>query len=424
MEIGISSRDKMILRELAKKQLAYARMEINLKRKNAWYQHNALKGEVPMVHLDAWTLLHELIEPKLQCQGAFAREVENQLYVNFMNQELFDDDRVTPDVFGWNYDTGFKAFDIDVECKFVDGQENGMASGTGMHFVPKLFDLEEDFHKIRPSSFYVDMETSEKKLAAIEDAIGDILPVYMKMDCLYCVPTQMLVHIMSMEDMMYNMMDYPELFLKMMNQMADDFLNYLHMLEDKHLILPTAEFEGVGQATFAFTNELPDTKEVDGRPLKISDVWGFLDSQETVCISPQMFEELVFPCYEKIGSQFGLLSYGCCEPVNRVWDNCISKFKNLRKVSISPWADEEFMGERLRGSGIIYHRKPEANFLGVGTQLDEEALRAHIRKTLHAARGCKLEITQRDVYTINNNPEKGRRYIQILREEIDNNWKG
>lgn len=215
MEIGISSRDKMILRELAKKQLAYARMEINLKRKNAWYQHNALKGEVPMVHLDAWTLLHELIEPKLQCQGAFAREVENQLYVNFMNQELFDDDRVTPDVFGWNYDTGFKAFDIDVECKFVDGQENGMASGTGMHFVPKLFDLEEDFHKIRPSSFYVDMETSEKKLAAIEDAIGDILPVYMKMDCLYCVPTQMLVHIMSMEDMMYNMMDYPELFLKL-----------------------------------------------------------------------------------------------------------------------------------------------------------------------------------------------------------------
>lgn len=424
MEIGISSQDKIILRELAKKQLEYAKMEINQKRKAAWYRHNALQGEVPMVHLDAWTLLHELIEPKLKCEGAFARQVENQLYTNFMNQEMFDDDRVTPDSFGWSYDTGFKAFDIDVECEYAPGSEAEMDAGTGRHFVPKLFDLEEDFHKIKPSTFYVDLESSQKKIASITDAIGDILPVYMKNDCINCVPTQMLVHIMSMEDMMINMYDYPELFLKMMNQMADDYLAYLRLLEEKQMIFPTTEFEGVGQATFAFNDELPKTKEVDGRPLKVSDIWGFMDSQETVCISPKMFEELVFPCYEKIGSQFGLLSYGCCEPVDKVWDNCVSKFKNLRKVSISPWADEEFMGERLRGSKVIYHRKPDATFLGVGVQMDEEALRAHIRKTLHAARGCKLEITQRDVYTINKNPEKGRRYIQILREEIENNWKG
>ena len=39
------------------------------------------------------------------------------------------------------------------------------------------------------------------------------------------------------------------------------------------------------------------------------------------------------------------------------------------------------------------------------------------------ARGCKMEITQRDVYTIDRNVEKARRYIQVIREEIEDHWK-
>ena len=149
-----------------------------------------------------------------------------------------------------------------------------------------------------------------------------------------------------------------------------------------------------------------------------------MDSQETVGISPAMFEEFIFPCYRKIAEQFGLLSYGCCEPVDPIWDSCISKLPNLRKVSISPWCNEEFMGERLRGGRVIYQRKPSPNFLGVDPVLDEEAFRQHIRKTLLAARGCKLEITQRDVYTIHHNIPKARRYVEIIREEIEDHWKG
>lgn len=69
------------------------------------------------------------------------------------------------------------------------------------------------------------------------------------------------------------------------------------------------------------------------------------------------------------------------------------------------------MGEQLRGRKTVYHRKPSPNFLGVGAALDEEALREHIRKTLQAAKGCSLEFTQRDVYTVNRSIEKVRRLI-------------
>ena len=424
MKYEISAEDRKILRETAKKQMDFACQERNKILKEKWYLHNALRGETPMVVLESWGFNDEVITPRLKCTGEFARKTEFELYQNFVNQELFDDDRVTPDRFEMGYHTEFKLYDLDMHKEFATGREEEDTSGVSMRFLPVIEDLEDDFHKIKPSIFSVDIEGTEQEFQLLTDTFGDILPVKMKMDCLYSVPTQLIIHLMGMENMMLNLAQYPDLFKKLMDQAADDTLAYYDMLEENHLILPTTEYESVGQGTLAFNHELPDTPTVDGRYLTRRDVWGYMDSQETLSISPKMFEEIIFPCYEKIGSQFGLLSYGCCEPVDRVWDNCISKFKNLRKVSISPWCNEEFMGERLRGSSIIYHRKPAATFLGVsGRDLDEEAFRKYIRRSLTAARGCKMEITQRDIYTIDNNVQKARRYIQIIREEIENNWK-
>ena len=139
-------------------------------------------------------------------------------------------------------------------------------------------------------------------------------------------------------------------------------------------------------------------------------------------MSPDMFHEFIFPCYQKIAQHFGRLSYGCCEPVHTFWED-IRTLPNLKKVSISPWCDEEFMAEQLRGQPIIYHRKPSPNYLGLDRQLDEEAFRSHIEKTLRTASGCHLEITQRDVYTVHNDIDKVKRYVQIIRQSIDRCWK-
>lgn len=420
MDYTINLQDKAILRDLAKQQLEFANADSNKTKIKEWYEHNSLNGERPMIHLEMWTFAQEIIPPLLKCTGEYAREIETSLYCNFLNQKLFDDDRVTPDYFALNYDTHFQLFDIPVEVEHTfdaDGSEK-----LGHHFQSILEDLEDDYHLIKPSSFGVDMDTTEKKRAILDDTFGDILPVKLNMDCLYSVPTQMLVHIMSMENMMYAMYDYPELFLQMMDQIANETLAYYKLLEEKKLILPTTSFQSVGQGSYAFNHELPGWDEWETRSFTPKDVWGFMDSQETIGISPEMYEEFIFPCYKKISSQFGLLSYGCCEPVDPIWNNCISTLENLRKVSISPWCNEDSMGYELANSKVIYHRKPSPNFLGVGTTLDEDAVRAHIRKSLKAAQNCKMEITQRDVYTINNNVAKAKRYVDIIKEEITNNW--
>ena len=124
--------------------------------------------------------------------------MEVQLYRNFLNRELFDDDRVVPDFFPVSYDAWFRLFDIEVK---VENAQLDRHQSLGHHFIPSLEDLESDCEegKIRPFAFGVDLGKTEKKKKFIEEMIGDILPVKIKMDCLYSVPTQMLVHIMSME---------------------------------------------------------------------------------------------------------------------------------------------------------------------------------------------------------------------------------
>lgn len=416
----INNEDKAILREVAKKQLDLANKESNKEKVKEWYQHNALKGKRPMVHLEMGTFAGEIIPQRLRCTGEYARQIETALYGNFLNQELFEDDRVTPDYFPLDYDTYFELFQIPVETTHITNS-NG-AEGLGHQFVPAIEELKEDYSKLKSTRFGVDLETTGKKKQVIQEAIGDILPVKIQMKGLYSVPTQMLVHIMSMETMMLSMYDYPELFQEVMGRIAEDTLAYYRMLEREKLILPTTSYESVGQGTWGFTHELPEGENTVNRSLTTKDVWGFMDSQETVGISPDMYEEFIFPCYQKIAGQYGFLSYGCCEPVDPIWDRCISKLENLRKVSISPWCNEEFMGERLAGTKAIYHRKPSPNFLGVDAVLDEEAFRQHMRRSLRAAKGCKLEITQRDVYTIHHNEGKAKRYVNIIREEIENHW--
>lgn len=414
----ISDKDREILRELAKKQYEFSQTEENKKKKEEWYAHNSLKGERPMIHLEMGTFAQEIIPRRLRCQGEFAREVETNLYVNFLNQELFDDDRVTPDYYPLNYDTHFTLFNIEIKKHEAEGS-------LGHEFVSVVEDLEDDYHKLKETDFGVDMESTLRKKRVLEETFGDILPVKIQMDCLYSVPTQMVVHFMKMENMMYNIYDYPELFHEMMDRIAEDTLAYYRFLEEKHLILPTTGAQGLAQGSWCYNHELPGEEEAAKRPFITKDVWGFMDSQETVGLSPKMYEEFIFPCYKKIASQYGLLSYGCCEPVHPIWDNCISKLDNLRKVSISPWCDEEFMGERLRDrKNVIFHRKPSPNYLGVGAVMDEDAVRESLRKTLHAARGCKLEITQRDVYTVNRDISKAKRYVDIIKEEIANHWRG
>jgi len=406
----ITPNERIILRDLAKKQFEYSQLPQMQELTRLWYDHNDLKGKRPMFTIEPGTFEKE-IPREYKCISDTAREIEKTFIQTFTNYEYIGDDTIIPPLYPMGIGNWFKPFNIGVETEHA-------LNSIGHQFKHKINDLEKDFTVIKKSTYgSYGIEQAEQYKMLLEDIFGDILPVKYVGDGLYCVPTQNIVHIMSMETMLFSMYDYPDLFHELMKRLTDDYVEYFKLLENKKLLLPTNSYGRVMQGTYGFTNDLPAEGDIGTK-----DVWGFLDSQETVGISPEMFNEFIFPYYKKISDMFGLLSYGCCEAVDPIYNLCLKKCKNLRKVSISPWCNEEYMGECLKNSHTIFHRKPSPNYLGVGTLFDETGWRGHIRKTLKAASGCKVEITQRDVYTLNGDLLKLKRAAQIIREEIQNNW--
>jgi len=409
-------KDKQILRELAKKQYEYSQLPIMAERTQFWTDHNDLKAIKPPIHIELWTFEDDLL-PKLTCESPAAREMELAIYRNITNHERIGDDRVVYDFFPVGWKTWFRLFDLTVEREVpVDG-------GVGHQFLHHIKNFPGDYEAFGPSLWGVDRESTAAWENLVNETIGDILPAKMTMGSLGVSLSQHIVHLMGMEAMIFAFMDYPEQFHKFIGQIADDYIAYFKWTESEKLLMLNNGANGLGQGSFGYCTDLP-RRDIGNSPVLTTDLWAMMESQETVSISPDMFKEFFDPYYSKVAQNFGMISYGCCEPVHTLWEDCISKYPNVRKVSISPWSDEEFMGDALRGSQTIFHRKPSPNYMGVGKVFDEAGFRGHFKKTLDAAKGCKLEISYRDVYSLCGDQDRAKNMVTIMREMIEEQWQG
>jgi len=379
-----------------------------------WQRHGAFsQNSRPMIRIETGTFSEDIVPQMMRCETEAARGLEWELRLNTINHEYFGDDTLVLDYLPITCNWHFVPFGIDVKVEHPEEES------LGHQFVPVIEDLEQDFHKLGKSTFGVNPEAAKHWMDYKNEILGDILPARIAPFSLYSCPTQNLVHIMRMEDMFTAMYDYPELFHKMMAMLTADYLELYDLIEKQKVLLPTVEECHLGQGSYSFNDELPGA----GEGLKTTDIWGYMDSQETSGVSPEMFEEFIAPYYRQHVARYGLLSYGCCEAVDPIWDVFLSNLDNLRKLSISPWANEEYMGAQLRGRKTVYMRKPSPNYLGLDGALDEEAVKTHIRKTVEAAKGCHLEIIQRDVYQVSKSTEKVRRFVEIIRGCCDGHVK-
>ncbi|GHU72590.1 hypothetical protein AGMMS49992_08880 [Clostridia bacterium] len=411
----ISARDHQIIRDLAKKQTEFAHSEKMRALYHEWKHVGSFDSSArPMVTVELWTFANELLPQRLRCESEEARKIEGMLLFNIMNHEQFDDDTVVRDHIGIPIQCNFQPFGLEPIVEHAGHNQDGL----GFHFIPLLNDLEEDFHLLGPSRFSIDREASLRSVDELSELFGDILPVRLENNAQGASPMQNVIRLMGMENMYTAMIDAPDRFHQMLSMLTDDYCAFFKLMESENILMPLTYDQHLNQGTYCFTDDLPAQKD----RFTLSDQWLYLDSQETAGISPAMYSEFVTPNYKKVSDMFGLLSYGCCESVHAIWKDGVDQYKNLRKLSISPWCDERVMGDILRGKKIVYLRKPTPNLLGVGTTLDEDAVRAHLKETAIASRGCLLEISQRDVYKIGQGSEKVRRYVQLIRETISEYW--
>jgi hypothetical protein len=411
----MTAEEKNYLRELARKYLNYAHLPIMEERTRLWYAHNAFRGERPMIVVEEGSFLEDILPP-LQCRSDAAKRMERQLLQPIVSFDLIGDDKVISPHFAIPYAIRSPAYGVEVQRTYAKDAQGRSLGYTEEHPIK---DLQRDLPKLKHGEYSFDRERTYAWKAFVDETFGDILPTVMKNYSLHwhTAPSQRIVELMGLENMMLGMMDDPEGMHALYRFITDDMIAFVRWQEEQGLLILNNGNDYVGAGSFGFTDELPKS-DAAGK-VRARDLWGNVNSQETVGISPGMYHEFIYPYYKDLAELYGLVYYGCCEPVHSIWDDSISRLPNLRKVSVSAWCDEDFIGERLRGGKVIFSRKPSPNFIGIEGMFTEEGFAAHIQKTLDAAKGCTLEIIFRDIYNLSGDRSKPGKGVQIIRRLID-----
>lgn len=413
-----TQKDRELLRSLAARVREVAELPVMEARKKSWTNFNGLKPEKPMILCfpeGAWREL--LPEKDMQCESQELRAWEWKLRSQIYWWEHINDDNVLEKWFNipWDITPG----DYGVDITEVHGE------GLGSYkYIPPIEDLEKDFDKLHYRGYTVDREKTLGKIALADELFGDLLPARVRgTSYLTSSITWEAIKLIGMEALFTNMYDDPDNLHRLIQFLGEEQTRYYDWLEKEGLLTLDNENDYVGTGGVGYTDELPQKDGGDGslksaqpqsNGISLKDIWGRTDSQETIGASPAMFAEFVLKYQIPLLSRFGLNCYGCCEPLQDRWQY-IKDIPNLRRLSVSPWCDQEKMADYL-GKNYIFSRKP--NPAHVCMNFDEEIIRKDLKDTLRIAKDCVLEIILKDTHTLSNEPERIGRWIKIAREEV------
>jgi hypothetical protein len=409
-EFVVSLAEREVLRRLAGEVTALAARPIEGEKRDLWYRHNALEPTRPVIFCDPENGWNEIIRASdLECEGQLARRWEMDLRKEiFWGTEMGDDYTIQPyfDVFHIHRG-GLE--DWGLEETIIGGE------GGGSYRWDSPIKSEEDLGRLHYPKVEVDYEATDRLAEIAEGIFGDLLAVRIRTNWWWTLGMTMKVAFLrGLEQMMYDVVDDPDLIHRLIAFLRDGTMSLLDCLEGEGLLSLNNDGAYVGSGGLGWSKELPQP-DFDGK-VRLCDMWGFAESQETVGISPQMFAEFVFPYQLPILERLGLNCYGCCEPLDVRW-HIVKQIPRLRRVSVSAWASVSRMAEMLEDR-YIFSWKPSPADLAVSS-LDEDRVRAQLRETFRITRYCRVEAIMKDNHTIGNNPQNVIRWCQIAREEAE-----
>jgi hypothetical protein len=206
---------------------------------------------------------------------------------------------------------------------------------------------------------------------------------------------------MGVENALYALADKPDYVHRLLTRLTNGYLCMLDQLEEQGLLCGT---QSLIHCTGAYTDELPAPGYTAEKP-RTKDLWMFGLAQMLATVSPDMFKEFEVDYASRICARFGLVYYGCCDPLDGKM-NEVRMIPNVRKVSMSTWVNEE-RGAAELGGAYVYSRKPNPALFATDCFSP-----AQVREDLSNTRricdkyGCPLEIIQKDISTVRYQPER------------------
>ena len=399
--------DIVMLRELAAQLAEIAALPVQEEKRRLWRKLNARKPDRPMVMIDqvCWNEVNVDDTLTLRCTDPDCRAYEEYLRCTLFQWRHFPVDMVVEPFLRVPKAIHNTGFGIDVQEEVVATDPTNAVVG---HRFFNQFQTEDDLNKIQTPRITHDAAETDRRLAAAHDLFDGILEVQRWGMDPYLSLWDPISTWMGVQNALYALIERPEFMHRLVGRMTDGYLSMLDQLEAQGLLCGS---QSLIHCTGAYTDELPAPGYDSDRP-RTRDLWMFGLAQMFSAVSPQMFKEFEVDYASKICARFGLVYYGCCDPLDAKM-NEVRLIPNVRKVSMSPWVDQE-RGAAEIGDQFVYSRKPSPAFLAHSV-FDAEAVRADLLATRRVCdkNGCPLEFILKDISTVSYEPDRLTRWADI-----------
>jgi len=142
----------------------------------------------------------------------------------------------------------------------------------------------------------------------------------------------------------------------------------------------------------------------------------FCAAQELTLVSPAMHDTFMLQYQIPIIEHFGLVTYGCCENLTKKID-ILRQIPNLRVIAVTPTADVAECAAQI-GTDYVMSWRPNPTDM-VCANFDAARIRGIIGNGLEATKGGYVHIQLKDVETVQGEPERLARWVQIVRDLAD-----
>jgi len=360
-----------------------------------------LLGEIP------WNELKNEPDLILTCENESLRSIEWYFRREIYSHKNFRADRIYKPYFSVPKVINSTGIGINTDENTIEAH-NGVISS---HYYNDMLRDEADLEKLETPVISFDNETTNKNFEFTAELLNKIIPV--KIDGIgggYGISHKIwdtIATLKGVTNLLIDLAERPEFMHKIADRLTNITIETALQYEKLGLLSNSALYV---HETAGGTNDLEAPADYEN--VKLENVWGRGLAQIFASVSPAMHDEFDIQYAKKSLAPYKLSYYGCCEPLDKKID-ILRQIKNLRKISITPWADINIAAETI-GKDYVVSVKPNPAALST-SYLDEQAVKKELKSLTDACykNNCAFELVLKDISSVGGNPENLTKWTNI-----------
>jgi len=413
-ERDIDKKDKAVLKDLGKCIADIAELPIQKKRQEQWKHMNMLEPGKPMVNIDevCWHEMEVDEELRLRTSDPFCQHIEAQLRQTLYRWNHMQVDMIVEPVLYSPLAISNTGVGLYKEADIC--QTDTRNDVVSHHYKIQIAD-ESDIDKLKIPEITHDERLSELIYTKYQDIFSGIIHSEKRGAAgFWFAPWDDIVMWTGVQEVLMDLAVRPEYIHALIDRLITIGLSVLDQYESLHLLALNNCNVRIGSGSYGYTDELPQSGYTQSH-IRSIDLWGNATPQIFASVSPEMHKEFGIDYERRWMERFGLCYYGCCEPLHNKIE-ILRSIPNLRKISISPWADLEKAAERTDRNYVLSVKPNPAVFMENPWNPDHTRQELKTKLALVKKYNCQAEIVMKDISSVDYEPQRLWEWCRIASE--------